>query len=115
MTVATSVLFAIGYLWVAEGVVASPAPSPASVALAKPTGVTVNDFFFHKSKVTIKHGGTVKWTWVGMTTHNVTFRSLHKHSRDQVTGTYSLRFAKPGVYHYLCTIHGFTGTVVVRK
>jgi plastocyanin len=44
----------------------------------------------------------------------VTFRTLHKHSKTRISGTYRLRFTKRGTYRYLCTIHDFTGKIVVK-
>lgn len=85
-----------------------------SVTAAASTTVRVGDFFFRRAKVQVKRGSTVHWTWIGMASHNVTFPTLHRHSHTQTTGTYQVRFTKPGTYHYLCTVHGFTGTVVVE-
>ena len=76
--------------------------------------VTIGDNFFRPPKLTVKRGTVVTWQWTGMNTHNVTFRSLHKHSKTQTSGVFRLRFTKKGTYHYLCTIHQFTGTIVVR-
>lgn len=101
----------------------SPAPAPTSTnqgasqappARAAANTVTVNDDFFRPSKLTVKRGSVVTWKWAGMNVHNVTFTQLHKHSRDQTSGTFRLRFSKKGTYHYLCTIHRFKGTIVVR-
>ena len=89
----------------------SPTP-PRSTSSAKNT-VTVGDFFFHPKKLKVTKGGRITWKWVGMATHNVTFKQLHKHSRTQTSGSYSLSFPKKGSYQYFCTIHGFSGTIVV--
>lgn len=100
-----------------------PGPSSGAVAQAPAAGlatatkapsVQVGDFFFRPAKLRIPHGATVTWTWVGMQRHNVVFPSLKRRSPKQVSGTYHLRFTRPGVYRYLCTIHGFRGTVVVH-
>ncbi len=91
----------------------APSPTPSPVTRAANT-VNVVDFAFHPKTITIHKGKTVTWTFKHTVGHNVTFRSLHKHSATIRTGHYSLKFAKAGTYHYLCTIHGFTGTVVVK-
>jgi plastocyanin len=96
---------------------APPAPAaPQNPASAPSTGhtVTIGDDFFRPPKLTVKRGTVVTWQWTGMNPHNVTFTKLHKHSKTQTTGVYRLRFSKKGVYHYLCTIHRFTGTIVGR-
>ena len=76
--------------------------------------VTIGDNFFRPPKLTVKRGAVVTWQWTGMNPHNVTFGSLHKHSKTQTSGVFRLRFSKKGTYRYLCTIHRFTGTIVVR-
>ena len=55
----------------------------------------------------------MRWLWDSNAPHNVTFRHLHKQSATTAAGSYSLRFDTPGTYHYLCTVHGFTGVVNV--
>lgn len=95
----------------------APAPAPAqNPASALSTGhtVTIGDNFFRPPKLTVKRGTVVTWEWTGMNPHNVTFTSLHKHSKTQTSGVFRLRFSKKGVYHYLCTIHRFKGTIVVH-
>lgn len=92
---------------------ASSQPATPHAGAAK-NAVRIGDDFFRPPKLTVRRGAVVTWTWTGMNPHNVTFRSLHKHSRTQTSGSFRLRFTKKGTYHYLCTIHGFTGTIVVR-
>jgi plastocyanin len=62
----------------------------------------------------VKRGKRVRWTWNSNAPHNVRFRKLHKQSKTVRRGTYRLRFAKRGTYRYVCTVHGFTGKVVVK-
>ena len=96
----------------------APAPAPPQNPASAPSGsghtVSIGDDFYRPPKLTVKRGTVVTWQWTGMNAHNVTFTSLHKHSKTQVSGVYRLRFSKKGAFHYLCTIHRFKGTIVVR-
>jgi plastocyanin len=80
----------------------------AGAAFAAPGGasVTIKDFDFHPMAITVPVGATVTWKNLDGEPHTVTstdgsFRSQALDEDD----TYSFRFAKPGVYKYLCTIH----------
>ena len=106
-------------LTILGAVVAAPAlsytaQSPAAATQATSHTVKVGDFFFSPKTLHVSRDTTVTWRWTGMLGHNVTFSSLGKHSRTQTTGSYRLRFNRRGTFHYLCTIHHFTGTIVVR-
>jgi len=107
---------------------ASPEAS-ASASATKPKLVTVNDFYFGPSSVTIHKGGSVKWVWSSTNTypHDVHLKSGPK--RLEKRGTYSTKttavtdaefkkaFPTPGSYHFICTIHPteMKLTVVVKK
>jgi len=107
---------------------ASPEAS-ASASATKPKLVTVNDFYFGPSSVTIHKGGSVKWVWSSTNTypHDVHLKSGPK--RLEKRGTYSTKttavtdaefkkaFPTPGNYHFICTIHPteMKLTVVVKK
>ena len=107
---------------------ASPEAS-GSASATKPKLVTVNDFYFGPSSVTIHKGGSVKWVWSSTNTypHDVHLKSGPK--RLEKRGTYSTKttavtdaefkkaFPTPGSYHFICTIHPteMKLTVVVKK
>jgi plastocyanin len=76
-------------------------------------GSSLNDYAFSPTKVHVKKGGKVKWSWSSNAPHNVTFSKLGQASDDMTSGSYSLKFKKAGTYKYECTIHGFKGKVVV--
>lgn len=78
------------------------------------TGNSIANYKFKPRKLTVSKGTTVHWHWSSNEPHNVTF-SAKKHSSTGATGSYKLRFKKPGTYKYVCTVHGFTGKVVVTK
>ena len=66
----------------------------------------------------VKAGATIRWTNFDATLHNVAITSGPvKHSSPAFNkgGSYKATFAKPGVYHYLCTFHpgSMTGTITV--
>jgi plastocyanin len=77
-------------------------------------GTSSGGFRFSPRKLTIKRRHTVRWSWQSDAPHNVTFRALGKHSKTRTSGSYKLKFSKAGTYRYLCTIHGFTGKVIVK-
>ena len=101
------------------------ASSGASLSTTGATaGATIRlqNIAIHPSKVTIQQGSTVTWQWLDGhidTPHNVT--SLpggpqFKASGTRQTGSYSVRFDKPGKYLYECTIHpaSMQGEIVVE-
>jgi plastocyanin len=85
--------------------------------LAGPTvaaghSVHIVDDAFTPTTITVHVGDTVTWTNVGYYTHNVTGAGLH--SSDINPGrTYQHKFTAVGTYKYECSIHYFTGKVVV--
>jgi plastocyanin len=106
------------------GASAAPAkPTP------KPTVVSVNDFYFGPSAVTVKKGATVKWVWSDLNTypHDVHLKKGPSGLADK--GTYSTKttavteaefkkkFTTPGTYKFICTIHPteMKLTVTVKK
>jgi plastocyanin len=90
----------------------TPSPAPATVTIA---GTTTADYAFIPHTVRIKAGKRVKWAWSSNAPHNVTFKTLSKHSQTADTGSFSARLKTPGTYRYFCSVHGFTGKVIVRK
>jgi plastocyanin len=76
--------------------------------------VNVRDNLFVNAAARVLAGGTVTWVWQGDNLHNVTFNGGPA-SGNQTEGTFERTFDAPGVYQYLCTIHGqlMSGTVTV--
>ncbi len=88
--------------------------APRAGAGAAARTVTLRNIEFHPATVSIRRGESVHWVWRDNTEHNVTFRAFH--SPTQLTGSYTVRFVRTGVYNYHCTIHvseGMRGRVVV--
>jgi plastocyanin len=90
----------------------SPATTAAPVANAG-AAVSLKNIAFNPSKVTIKAGQAVVWTWHdGSVPHNVSGQGYS--SVTQSSGTYSHTFPDAGTFKYTCTIHsGMDGTVTV--
>ena len=81
--------------------------------------VSIQNFAFTPSSITVKKGTKVTWTNDDSTTHTVT-------ETDSQTGpdsgnlnpgsSYSFTFDTAGTYHYHCSIHTeMTGTVTVTE
>jgi plastocyanin len=93
----------------------------AHVAKATAKKVTVADDFFSKSKLKIKKGGAVSFVWsrANFESHNVTLvkgpKGVKRSKYTSVTGSTGIHFkrtfTKPGVYHFVCTIH--PGTMIL--
>lgn len=99
----------------------SGTPSPSAQATVQPTSqapnnasVTIQNFAFSPSTVTILKGGTVIWTNKDSTAHTVTFAdggSSNLNNGD----VYSRTFNETGTFDYHCSIHtSMTGKVVVQ-
>ena len=100
----------------------------ALAAPARAADVTIQNFSFMPSSITIAQGDTVKWTWAGPdTNHSVTSNPGQVDSFDSDPGrtpssldhppgdTFSHTFNTPGTFTYLCKVHSFmTGKVVVN-
>lgn len=105
--------------------------SPASAGAPKqpPVKVTVNDFFFAPTAVTIKKGRSVKWVWSSTNTYphdvhlkkgpaNLKNKGSYSTKTTAVTGAHFQKtFETPGTYKYICTIHPdeMRMTITVKK
>lgn len=86
------------------------------------TTIRLQNIAIHPAKVTISRGSTVTWRWLDGdidTAHNVTSVSgglQFKPSGTRLTGSYSVRFDRPGKYFYECTIHpaSMQGEIIVQ-
>jgi plastocyanin len=85
----------------------------------------VIDNFYTPTKLTIKKGGQVKWTWDAgdFNTHTVSLvhgpkgvRKSKFSSAEQGAGShFRLTFAKTGSYHFQCMIHPEMNMTVTVK
>ena len=114
----------------AAACLAGVAAAPAGAGVTpKPKLVTVADFYFGPSSVTIPKHGTVKWVWASTNyeSHDVHLKRGPKGLKQK--GSYSTKttavtnatfkhaFPTPGTYQFICTIHPtqMKMTVTVKK
>jgi plastocyanin len=78
-------------------------------------GVTISDFKFTASTVTVHAGQTITWTNDGPSSHTATARNGSFNTGVLKKGaSASHTFTHPGTYTYFCQIHPFMhGTVIV--
>jgi plastocyanin len=107
------------------GVTAASAGAPKK----PPVKVTVNDFYFAPTSVTIKSGRAVKWIWSSYNSypHDVHLKKgpagLKNKGRFSTTTTavtdasFQRTFEVPGTYKFICTVHPseMKMTVTVKK
>jgi amicyanin len=97
----------------------APASSgqPAKAATSNLPVVSISNFTFGPSALTIKAGTTV--TWVNQDDVPHALLAVDKSFRSKVLDTderFSFTFTKPGTYGYFCTLHPhMTGKVVVTR
>lgn len=108
-----------------SGVTAAGAQAPKK----PPVKVTVNDFYFAPSAVTIRKGRAVKWIWSSYNAypHDVHLKqgpkALKNKGRFSTTTTavtnasFQRTFEVPGTYKFICTVHPseMRMTVTVKK
>jgi plastocyanin len=95
---------------------ASATRTSSSSGSSPAKGVTIADFAFKPSTLTVG-GGSVQVTNADTTAHTVTADDGHSFDTGSIdpgsSGTFSI--TKPGSYKYHCSIHPFMhGTLVVR-
>jgi plastocyanin len=97
---------------------ADDATPATQVAAAQPAAITIRDFAFAPTTLTIASGTKVTWTNSDEEPHTVmsadggaTFKSPALDTDDKFTFT----FDKPGTYKYFCSIHPHMIGIVVVK
>jgi plastocyanin len=98
---------------------ATPAPTatPTPTLAAPPSpAVSIVNFAFQPSDITVRVGETVRWANEGSSSHTTTSDTGTWSSPALLTGqTFNVTFATPGEYAYHCAIHpSMTGTVHVQ-
>jgi plastocyanin len=95
---------------------ASLAARSATPTAANDTTISIRDFSFAPTSMTVAVGTTVRWKNLDGEPHTVRsvdsgFRSDPLDQNDSFTFT----FDKPGTYRYVCSIHPqMVGTIVVK-
>jgi plastocyanin len=95
----------------------SPAVTPPTRAVnVEGPQVTIDNFTFNPSTLTVPSGTTVTWTNQDDMVHTVTEAKRLFSSQGLETGdTYSHTFTAPGTYTYFCSLHPrMTATVIVK-
>lgn len=90
--------------------------SPGTVR-AQDSSVSIVDFAFDSSSITIEAGSTVTWTNDGDAAHTVTADDGAFDSGELASGeTFSFTFDEPGTYTYHCDIHpDMTAEIIVTE
>jgi len=105
----------------AAGCSSSPAPSAATPQPAAPGGttITIKNFTFDPSTVTVKTGSAVTWVNGDSPPHTIASDSglPAAFTSDMLStgASYTFTFTRPGTYTYHCSIHpSMKGTVIVQ-
>ena len=89
----------------------------SSIPTSADVGVGASGNAFTPADVDILSGGTVNFTWNGVT-HNVTWQTTPAsvaNIPDRSSGTVTVTLNQAGTYNYHCTIHpGMDGTITVH-
>jgi plastocyanin len=87
-------------------------------ALAAPNEVDIANFTFSPMSLTIPAGATVTWVNRDDIPHAVRSADdppLFKSAPLDTDEHYTVTFAKPGTYHYICSIHPkMMGEIIVK-
>jgi plastocyanin len=101
----------------APATTAKTAAAPATtVATADATTISIKEFMFAPTAMTVGVGTTVKWKNLDGEIHTIrsvdtTFASGALDQGD----SFAFKFDKPGTYRYVCSIHPqMVGTIVVK-
>ena len=100
----------------------SPGGSMTGGSMTNGTSVSIRDFSFSPSAISVKVGTTVTWTNNGPSAHTTTSDGGAWDSGTLgAGGTFQHTFMQTGTFGYHCTIHppslypGFMGTVTVTS
>jgi len=83
---------------------------------ASPQEVKIDNFSFSTPELTVAAGTEVTWVNRDDIPHTVFSEDGSFHSKALDTDDkYTFKFAKPGTYHYFCSIHPkMTGEIIVK-
>jgi plastocyanin len=104
-------------------VIAVVAVSPSLAASGRTHVIKAQDIAFTPEHVTIHRGDRVTWKFLDaklLSPHTVTSigaRRFHDSPTGRLTGSFTVTFAKRGIYRFECTIHPATmsGGVITVK
>jgi plastocyanin len=115
LSVAALAAIAIGRVSAFADPYSSSASSASPAPAASPALVTIKDFAFSPSTVSIPVGGSVTWKNLDQAAHTATDAKMSFDSGNLDTGkTFTHTFTKAGTYQIVCTYHpSMHGTVIV--
>jgi plastocyanin len=89
---------------------------PSAAETSDTAKITVKDFMFNPTPLTVRAGSTVTWTNMDDEPHNVVSDTgAFKSGGMDTNESFSYKFDKPGTYHFTCSIHPrMVGMVVVQ-
>ena len=87
----------------------------AGPAFAAGRSVAIGDASFSPATITIRAGDTITWTNRSDLPHNVIFASFGSKMYMEAGERYSHTFRSAGTFKYQCTLHSFTGKVIVTR
>ncbi len=85
----------------------------AHAAFGATDEVDVINFTFSPVTTNINVNDTIHWVWKGNAHSTTSFDSIWDSGVHNVPFTFDWTFAATGNFEYLCTVHGFTGTINV--
>ncbi len=90
--------------------------APVHAGAPSPPQILIKDFMFSPTSLTVKTGTTVTWSNKDDEPHTVVSDTgLFRSGAVDTDETFSFKFAKPGTYHFTCSIHPrMVGTIVVQ-
>jgi plastocyanin len=108
---------AAGAVPVASALASQPTAQAAATHIVK-----LQHIMIHPSTLTIHKGDTVTWEFLdGPSAEHTVTSEAHKgglrfkSTGPKLSGTYSVRFTRPGTYYYECVIHpGMDGRIIVH-
>lgn len=78
------------------------------------TEVSISNFLFAPSSLTVKVGTIVRWTNKDSASHQIKFADFSSEILNR-GGAYEAPFVTPGTYEYSCAIHpSMKGTIIVE-
>ena len=106
VAIATLALLGFGILSAAHGQAGSNAPPTADLPSISTKSVTIDNFSFSPTSITVSVGTTLTWTNHDDIPHTVVADDQQFKSKALDTDEkFSHTFDKPGTYSYFCSIH----------
>src|SRR2546425_695791 len=102
--------------WIICGIAAGAISCWTPQSSAVTTNVSVIDFAFNPATVTINVNDTVQWVWNCSFQHSTTSTGSLWDSglHTGTTFTFPRQFTSSGSFPYICSLHGFSGSVNVQ-